>query len=288
MEHLQPFRSRWREWILAILSITCILVWFAVFQKGKEESLKVYFFDVGQGDAIFIESPSRGRVLIDGGKNRKVVSELGKVLPFSDRRIDAVIATHPDADHIGGLPEVLGRYRVSLYIEPELEATNELDELVEERLKKERIQKVFARRGQVLNFGDGVTLTILFPDRNVSNWETNDASVVARLDYGESSFLFTGDAGIKTESILMALDPKVLNVDVLKAGHHGSRTSTSLAFAKTVTPEVTTISAGRDNSYGHPHQEVLNILEELGSEVVSTALSGTLKFETDGEGLLFK
>src|SRR3989338_1188488 len=130
----------------------------------------------------------------------------------------------------------------------------------------------------VINFGDGVKLQILFPNQDVSKWETNDASIVAKLVYGDKSFLLTGDSPIKTENILLKLNPDILDSDVLKAGHHGSRTSTSLVYVKAVSPEYTVISAGKDNTYGHPHKEVLNILSNLGVKIVSTIDSGTIKF----------
>ncbi len=285
MDHLQPYKSRWKELVLVVLVVSNLLVWVLVSQKEDRNTLKVYFLDVGQGDAILIDSPTKGRVLIDGGRNRKVVSELGKILPFGDRRIDVVIATHPDGDHIGGLPEVIKRYKVGLLLEPGVESDNEIDDELRKRISEKQIPTQLARRGQIINFGDGVILTILFPNQDVTSWETNDASVVARLDYGESSFLFTGDSGIKTENILMSLNSKILDIDVMQVGHHGSRTSTSLTFVEAVTPEYSVISAGKDNTYGHPHKEVLNILEKVGSQIKSTALSGTLKFETDGTTL---
>lgn len=227
-------------------------------------------------------------MLIDGGKNRKVVSELGKLMPFGDRSIDILISTHPDADHIGGLPEVVSRYQVGLYLEPGVESDNSLDDELNTRLDKKKVERLLARRGQVIDFGDGVKLVILFPNTDVSSWETNDASIVAKLVYGQHSFLLTGDSPIKTENILLKLDPATLDVDVLKAGHHGSRTSTSLSFAQAASPAYTIISAGKDNSYGHPHQEVLNILQKVGSQIVSTAQEGTITFVTDGNALEYK
>lgn len=288
MEEMQPFKNRWREALVISLIVSNLFVWLAVSLREEREDLRVYFIDVGQGDAILIESPTRGRVLIDGGRNRQVVSELGRILPFGDKRIDVVIATHPDSDHIGGLPEVVRRYKIGLIMEAGVESENEIDDELEKRALDKKIPMILVKRGHVVNFGDGATLTILFPDRDVSEWDTNDASVIARLDYGESSFLFTGDAGIQTENILIDLDEEILDTDVLKAGHHGSRTSTSLTFAEAVTPEYTVISAGKDNSYGHPHKEVLNILEMVDSKIKNTAQSGTIKFETDGLTLKVK
>ena len=288
MVYKETFRKRWKEIVLVTLTAFNLAVWVLVSHKSPGDILKVYFFDVGQGDAILIESPTHGRVLVDGGRNRQIVTELGKTLAFGDRRLDAVIATHPDADHIGGLPEVLSRYQVGLLISPGVESDNEIDDELRKRAEEKKIPTLTARRGQVLNFSDGVTLTILFPNQDVSNWETNDASIVAKLVYGQSSFLLTGDAPIGTENILLKLDPQILDSDVLKAGHHGSRTSTGLTFAEATSPEYAVISAGRDNTYGHPHQEVLNILEKVGAKTISTAEDGTVRFEADGKVLYLK
>lgn len=279
-------KKYWRESIVAVLVLANIFVWLATYERRPGEILSVYFLDVGQGDAIFIESPSKGRVLIDGGRNRQVLSELGGILPFSDRRIDVVVATHPDSDHIGGLPEVVARYDVGVFIEPGVTSGEGLNNELHARLQAKDIEVARARRGMVLNFGDGVKLTILFPNQDVSWWPNNDASVVSKLSYGERSFILTGDATARTESIILNLGPEILDADVLQAGHHGSRTSTSLSFAQAVSPEYAVISAGRGNSYGHPHAEVLSNLATVGAAVLGTYDLGTIKFETDGKTLL--
>ena len=250
--------------------------------------MKVYFLDVGQGDAIFIDSPTHGQVLIDGGKNRRVLSQIDKALPFGDKTIDVVIATHPDLDHIGGLPEVISRYKVGLFIEPGVESDNTLDDELEKRVEEKNIPTLLARRGMVVNFGDGAKLQILFPNQDVSNWETNRASIVSKLTYGDSSFLLMADSPMAIEDVLVNLEPTLLDADVLKAGHHGSRTSTSPNFLKSVTPEYAVISAGKDNSYGHPHTEVLTNLTSIGAKILNTAESGTIQFETDGKILKLK
>ncbi|MBI2087010.1 MAG: MBL fold metallo-hydrolase [Candidatus Zambryskibacteria bacterium] len=277
----------WQEYILIGLLAANIFIWLILYQN-KTGLLKVYFLDVGQGEAIFIETPNKRQMLIDGGKNRKVISELGKIMSFGDKAIDVIIATHPDADHIGGLPEVVSRYDVGLIFQSGVESDNTLDNELEKRVKEKNIPEVLARRGMIVNFGDGAKLTVLFPDRDVSNWDTNEASIVAKLEYGNSSFLLTGDSTIKAENILLNLNSELLDSDVLKTGHHGSRTSTSLTYAGAVSPEYAVISAGRDNTYGHPHKEVLNILERVSAKILSTAEIGTIKFETDGEILRLK
>ena len=281
-------KKYWREVLVSILILSNIFVWLAFRDREPSETLTVYFLDVGQGDAILIDSPQHIRVLVDGGKNRKVLTELGKILPFADKRIDVVLATHPDADHIGGLPEVASRFNVEIFIEPGVESENSIDDELHRRLDEENITKLIARRGMVVNLGNGAKLQILFPTQDVSNWETNRASIVARLVYGDHEFLLTGDSPSPIEKVLISLDEKTLDVDVLKAGHHGSRTSTSPEFAEATSPEYAIISASKDNTYGHPHKEVLDILNKVNAKILSTADLGTIKFETNGQTLKIK
>ena len=285
---MEFIKRYWRETLVGILILSNIFIWVAVYQRRPSDILVVYFLDIGQGDAIFINSSTHGRVLIDGGPNRKILSELGKILPFADKRIDVVVETHPDKDHIGGLPEVISRYKVGMFIEPGVESENSIDDELQKRVQSKNIPTLLARRGMVVNFGDGAKLRILFPTQGVSNWEPNRASIVAKLVYGDKSFLLTGDSPIVIENVLLKYGTSTLDSDVLKAGHHGSRTSTSLPFATAVSPDYVVISAGKDNTYGHPHKEVLDILEKIGSQVFSTAELGTMKFETDGKTLKLK
>lgn len=145
-----------------------------------------------------------------------------------------------------------------------------------------------------VDLGDGVVLNILFPNQDVTNWETNDASIVAKLTYGNESFLLTGDSTKKAEYILLGLGSSLLKSDVLKAGHHGSKNSTSLPYAEAVSPEYAVISAGAGNRYGHPSQEALDVLDEVGAKVVATETAGgltgmgTIEFDTDGTNLVLK
>ncbi len=281
-------RKYWSELIVAGLILANILVFLSLHERSPNQILSVYFLDVGQGDAIFIESPSRQRILIDGGRNRKVLTELGKILPFADRRIDFVIATHPDGDHIGGLPEVVSRYKVGTYLEPGVLSESSVNTELHDRLEIKNIPIILARRGMVIVLGDDVRLEILFPAVDVSNWESNRASIVSRLVYGDHEFLLTGDSPSQIEHVLTILDKEKIDVEVLKVGHHGSRTSTSLEFVQATTPEYAVISAGRDNTYGHPHQEVLVNLEKVQAKILSTTNLGRIKFETDGKVLRVK
>ena len=232
---------------------------------------------------MFIEAPNGNQVLIDGGSNKAVLKELGKVMPFYDRTIDAVIATHPDKDHIGGLVEVLKNYRADFVMEPGVSSDTGVYQELEKTIADKNLPRILARRGMLLNLGEGARLNILFPNRNTEGWETNTASIVAKLVYGNNSFLLTGDSPIVIEKYLSMIDGRNLKSDVLKTGHHGSRTSTSESFAGLVSPQYTVISAGKNNQYGHPHKEVLDILDKIKSVILKTYENGTVTFSSDGE-----
>ena len=281
--------------IVGVLSLLCIAVISAQLQysdSGKSDTLKVIFLDVGQGDAIFIESPTGTQVLVDGGRGSAVLGKLSEAMGFFDRDIDMLIATHPDMDHIGGLIDVLERYRVQTILITENEGDTPAFEAFSERIEQEGARILIARRGQVYDLGSGeagsTTLTILFPDRDARDFESNASSIIARLVYGESEFLFTGDAPKEIETYLVSQDPDGIQSDVLKVGHHGSRTSTDALFLEAVQPQVALISAGKDNSYGHPHSEVIELLNHYGVIQKNTADLGSVFSISDGKTILFR
>jgi len=250
--------------------------------------LCVVFLDVGQGDAIFIQSPSGKQMLIDSGRDSSVLRQLGEVMSFSDRNIDYVLATHPDADHIGGLAVVLDRFSVSNVIRTENESDTGMWEVVERKIEEEGAVVHYVRRGQRYDLGSNVYIEILFPDIDASELESNTSSIVARLVYSDTAFMFTGDSPKSIEEYLVLVEGENLESDVLKAGHHGSRTSTSELFLAEVDPEYAVISAGKDNSYGHPHLEVTDMLFNFGVETLNTAEEGNVVFWSDGENVIHK
>ncbi len=268
----------------ATIFVLCV-VNVVVFQAAAREArggLTVSFLDVGQGDAIFIESPTGKQVLIDGGPNRAVLRELARVIPWYDRSVDVVIATHPDADHVTGLVDVLQRYRVSLIVESGVAADTPQAESMLKSVANEGAKHLLARRGQIIDIGGGAYLEILFPDRDPGGLETNTASIIAKLVYGETSFMLTGDAPDSIEKYLVQLDGEELRADVLKAGHHGSRTSSSPLFVGMVDPEYAIYSRGCDNTYGHPHAEVQETFSTLGVDTLDTCNEGTVTFVSNG------
>ena len=264
---------------------------YIFLHEDRNGILTVVFLNVGQGDAIFIESPSGNQMLIDGGPGKSVLRELSKVMPFYDRSIDAVLATHADQDHVGGLPDVLNRYKVDLFFETGNPGPSSSYEELKAMIEKLKIERLEARRGMIVDLGGGTILEIIFPDRDPSGMETNMSSIVARLVYGENEFLLTGDSPIAIERYLVSLDGAHqgdLKSDVLKAGHHGSKTSTGPEFVAVVAPKYGIISAGKDNRYGHPTAEVLETLTKAGATILRTDRDGRIIFKSDGIKLELK
>ncbi|MBN2094206.1 MAG: MBL fold metallo-hydrolase [Candidatus Zambryskibacteria bacterium] len=276
---------------LIVLLLIAIFCFTASLNEDRKGILTVAFLDVGQGDSIFIESPSGNQMLIDGGPGKAVLRELSKVMPFYDRSIDVVLATHADQDHIGGLLDVLNKYKTDIFIESgvpsESSTYRELEKIIEKQEKN--LKKILARRGMVIDLGGGTILEILFPDRDPTGMETNSASVVTKLVYGENEFLLTGDSPSSIENYLVSVESQGVTLglesDVLKAGHHGSKTSSSESFVAAVSPEYVVISAGKDNRYNHPNQEVLDILNNFGADILRTDEQGRIIFKSDGLNL---
>ncbi len=282
------FPKKYAQWIvLGVFLFANIFIWSTVAREDRRGELTVAFLDVGQGDSIYIEAPNGNQVLIDGGTGQQVLRELGRVMPFYDRSLDLVLATHPDQDHVGGLPAVLERMRVDNVITTENTSDTGAYRAFEEVIRKKNPRRILARAGTRIVLDRGVVLEILFPDSNARGWETNTASIVARLTYGEQSFLLTGDSPISIEKYLVGKNGGKLKTIVLKLGHHGSRTSSSKIFLAATDPEYAVISAGKDNKYGHPHKEVLDLLVELKIPALNTADRSTIIFKTDGTDLRF-
>lgn len=275
--------------LLCILLLTNVAV-FAYLLTPEKQELTVSFIDVGQGDAIFIEGPTGIEMLIDGGRDREVLRELPRLMGPLDRSIDILVATHPDADHIGGLPAVLKRYAVRHFYEPGKEGENSIAESLEVSVNAEPgLTEGVLRRGMRIHLGDGAYADVLHPENNVAQLrETNDASIVMRLVYGETEFMLTGDAPMWAEDRIVGAYGDALRSDVLKAGHHGSKTSTGPLFLAAVDPEFVVISAGKDNSYGHPHEEVVTRILMSGASMFSTAEIGTVTFVSDGTAVRLK
>jgi len=256
-----------------------------IFSFPTPNGLSVSILDVGQGDAIFIEGPTGVQVLIDGGATRSVLREMGFQMPFFDRKLDAVVATHPDQDHIGGLVDVIAQYRTALFLESGVAGDTPVSRALDAALAEQGVQRTLARRGMRLLLGGGAYADILFPDRDVSDVETNTGSIVMRVVYGEHEFMLTGDSPKNIEHYLTTIYGSALKSDVLKAGHHGSKTSSSEEFVKAVNPQYVVYSRGCDNRYGHPALETVVLFNRLSIPALDTCERGTITFRSTGKTL---
>jgi len=276
-------RGAGSTFLIAFLFALAAAWYFVSFRDRPyaENSVVVYFMDVGQGDATLIRTRG-GAVLIDGGDRHAGPIVARYLRDAGIRRIAYVVATHPHADHIGGLIDVLREFEVGTIIMPRVaHATLTFErfiEAIEENGAPVREPVV----GDVIDVG-GATFTIIAP--NSSGYANlNDYSVSMLMSYGAITFLFTGDAEATSEAEMLA-GSRDLSARVLHVGHHGSRTSTTQPFLNAVSPEIAVISVGANNRFGHPHREVVNRLEAAGVAILRTDLDGTIVISTDGASL---
>lgn len=253
--------------------------------EDADPALRVNFLDVGQAKCILIQAPEK-TVLIDAGDNATANAVVQKLKSLGAEKIDLAIGTHPHADHIGGMDAVIMDLDVREVLLPEIP-----DELVPttatyrdvlEAIDQKGLEITVAEPGQEFDLGGGAALTILGPVGAYD--DLNDWSVVARLDFGSTSFLFTGDASKASEEALLNTGAK-LPADVLDIGHHGSDTATTAAFLKQANPSIAVISCGTDNSYGHPHRTVMERLEKRGIDIYRTDIDGRIAITSDGKTL---
>jgi competence protein ComEC len=260
--------------VIALL-ISCIIT----LPDGK---LHVYFLDVGQGDAALIRTPLNKFILVDGGPDDSVLRGLGDIMPFYTRTIDLIILTHPHPDHINGLIEVLKRYKVDKVFMTGINYHYAgYDEFLD-LLAKNSIPVTLAD-GHDFDFG-GTKIDVIFPIHSLQGREfenINNSSIVFRLIYGKSIFYFSGDAEKPEEEDILAAHADV-NAEVLKVGHHGSRTASSEAMIGLIHPFYAVISCGKDNSFKHPHAETIDTLTKHDAKILRTDLMGTIGFESDG------
>ncbi|MFA4846259.1 MAG: MBL fold metallo-hydrolase [Patescibacteria group bacterium] len=247
----------------------------------QERPLKIWMLDVGQGDALLIEFPTGEEMLVDGGPGDAVLAKLGSVLPPWDRTLDALLLTHPDADHVTGILSVLDRYRVATIYESGVGAHTPFADAFVERVPTEESSHKLVQSGDVVTIGE-VALTVLWPEETLEGKypeSRNNYSIAFLLTYGDTTVLFTADTEEQAEDVYAS---RAGNIDVLKVGHHGSLTSTSWNLLELTDPEVALISMGEDNSYGHPHPVILDRLKTIGAQIFRTDLDGDVLLTSYG------
>ena len=269
-----------------LLLILNVVIWATLAQASERRSgiLSVSFLDIGQGDSIYIEAPNGRQMIIDGGPNESLMSALPDVLQFGDKTIDVLVVTNPDADHYSGFLPLIDSYEIGAIVESGTTSDTALYNSFQDLISEKGTLHLEAYAGQriILDKENDVYLEILFPDRDVAAWDSNDGSIVSKLVYGNTSVLLMGDSTKLTEGIVVS-GSDLSGVDILKAGHHGSKTSTGFPLLQESKPSVVVISAGENNKYGHPDEETIENLNEMNIPYLVTMDQGTITFISDGE-----
>jgi competence protein ComEC len=272
---------------LHVLILVCLVVFaFATTSLASQNDglLKIYYLDVGQGDAALVVTPSGQQILIDGGPSGAVINKLSGIIPFYDKSLDIVIASHKHSDHISGLMSVLERYEVENIVDtkaeyntPEVKKWNDLKLLEDSKI----IEPIASN---YIDLGGGVRMVFLYPEKSLdslSSKNANNDSIVLLLEYKNFKALFPGDAELKQENAI--LNKKInIDADILKVGHHGSNTSTSLSWLGAVSPQVAVIEVGAKNTYGHPTKTILSRLENNNVKYYRTDTDGDIDIVSDG------
>ena len=270
--------------IFGLLSL-CFLAVLTVYQllKFSDKALHITFCDVDQGDAIHIRTPNGDDILVDGGPNAKVLDCLSNHMPFWDRQIEAVYMTHPDADHFTGLIGVIKSYKINYFGTSNAPKATGVFEELNRQLEIHQIKKNFVYKGDRVRTKDGFTMTILWPTHEFINnpsQDTNDYSLVQKLEYGKFTVLLTGDVpSVYLNSIMPGLE----RLDVFKPPHHGSKTGVDEFTFQYVVPKYAVISSGRKNKYGHPNKQVIDVLSDNKIPYKNTATDGDIEIVSDGE-----
>src|SRR5262249_49564843 len=280
---------------LVAVIVVGVLYWLRTRQRETptpfvtQGRLQIYSLDVGQGDSALIITPEGKSVLIDAGLPQAGDDVVAALRKRDIQSLDLAVATHPHADHIGGMRKVIENFGVKNFLDSGQNYASKEYERMLDAIDKKGIKVIFAKKGMKFDLDSGVKLEVLNPQGN-DQWirevrrggsVENANSVVMRLSYGNFSMLFTGDAETETEDLMMKSGVP-LRAQVLKVGHHGSRYATSVRFLEAVAPEAAVISVGGGNRYGHPAQQTLDRLRKAGVKVYRTDLNGEIAIVTDG------
>jgi len=272
--------------ILIFLFLINLFAWNEVYNLNKLQPFRITYFDIGQGDSSFIETPRGYQILIDGGPTGSVLDKLGNTMDFWDKSIDVVVSTHPDHDHMAGLIEVLKKYKVDFVLWDGLLKNSGDFEEWERLLKRKDINSKVVFSGYKIKtpmaFFDILNPSESLYGKRMKN--DNNGSIAVRAVFNKTSFLFMGDADSSIEEKLIN-EGRLIDSDVLMIAHHGSKYSSSEEFIQKVSPVVAVISVGENNLYGHPSPDVLGLLNKYDINTLRTDLIGDIKIISDGKNI---
>ena len=261
-----------------IIVVLIAVLGFGFYLYSQKNRFELHFLDVGQGDAILGSTPDGRRIVIDGGPDNLLLSQLAEKLPWHETEIDYLVVSHWHDDHMMGFVELLEKYRVKNILVTAHQPDHLLYNVFVESIKAKNLQLQIVKAGESFVLSDDLYFRILLADSHHEDF--NENSIVIKLSYKNRDFLFTGDLGIEGEEKLLKMGFD-LSADYLKVGHHGSKYSSSDKFLQAVGPEICIIQSGQDNKFGHPHQEVIENLEEVGCQIRDTQDEGVISYYID-------
>ena len=280
---MDGLKKHWRWVVLSLLLVSCLLIWHAVYSETPGQ-LKIAFLNVGQGDAIFIETPSHHRILIDAGPDASAMKELSKQVPWYVHTLDVAMISSPSIGYFEGFLDIIKQDHIDTLIQsdvqPSVIKSLNIYKQLQQALKDQNTKVINARRGLEVLFGDGVVLSVIFPESN--NLKLTDASIVAELQYGSTTVMLTGASSKNVQNYLAQKLASLQQNILLKVSQHGSKTALSESFIKAINPSFAIISAGDPKRSHDPDQEVLETFLHLHIPVLITFREGTIVFESDG------
>ena len=276
--------------ILILLLSSFFYTFFSYVQKNffqvSNHNLQFHFIDVGQGDSSLIITPKGKTILIDAGDEAHAKKVVSYVREQGIEKLDLVIATHPDADHIGGMDKVIKNFDIDVFAMPDVSAKTNQYKQIQRELKAKKMKATRLYQGDEVQIDDSLDFEILSPVKGKKYDDTNEYSIVAKIVYKDTSFILMGDATMENEVDIINNVPDI-DIDVLKLGHHGSSTSSSDYFITKTSPKIAIISCGKNNKYGHPHQEVMRVLKKHGVTPYRTDEMGDIVITSDGKEIKY-
>lgn len=285
---MNKFKHKSSKGLKIILTISAIIISISFLTQNNnvnyQNKMVIHYIDVGQGDCILIQVNNRN-LLIDSGPSSNRKDLLDYLENLNIKKLDYIIATHPHEDHIGNMDTIIKRYNIGSFYSPKVVTSSNTFESMISALVDNNLKITVLKKGvKGIDLGKNVEIQVFSPLENISSDNLNDYSPIIKITFFNNSFLFTGDAEVSTESMIIS-ENNNLNCDILKVGHHGSSTSTSSSFLASVNPSVAIIPVGKNNSYGHPTPEVLSLLNSYNIRTFRTDINGTIIAISDGKNI---
>jgi len=284
-------KNNLKKYIILILLLSSFFyTFFSYVQKNffqvSNHNLRFHFIDVGQGDSSLIITPNGKTILIDAGDEAHAKKVVSYIREQGIEKLDLVIATHPDADHIGGMDKVIKNFDIGVFAMPDVSAKTNQYKQIQRELKAKKMKAIRLYQGDEVQIDDDIDFEILSPVKGKKYDDTNEYSIVAKIVYKDTSFILMGDATMENEVDIINNVPDI-DIYVLKLGHHGSSTSSSDYFITKTSPKIAIISCGKNNKYGHPHQEVMRVLKKHGVTPYRTDEMGDIVITSDGKEIKY-